>query len=76
MAKRLIETPKGIEFAPVGSEEKWLITWRPNSEYVAQSQHLKLPADHVETFIQYGGDPEEWVKANPHKAVVFCCKLA
>lgn len=65
----MAKTPKPLD------EVSWLITWRPNSEYVGQSKLMGLPGDHTETIIHYG-DMEDWVKNNLHKSVMFCCRLA
>jgi hypothetical protein len=59
---------------PVKVDEKWLITWVPNSEYIAQEGRHKLPAGHSETIL-HDGTAESWVKANPQKSVIFCFRL-
>ncbi len=51
--------------------EKWLISWRPNSDYISQT---KLPAGHTETVI-HDGRMDHWVRDNPQKTVVFCIEI-
>lgn len=56
------------------SEESWLLSWIPNSEYVAQERGLKLPVGHSETIV-ISQTPEVWVKNNPHKTVIYLHRL-
>ena len=69
---------KPKHYNPVPKEdkaEKWIITWKINSEYLAQETlGQKLPAGHTQTDI-IKNSPEYWVQNNPQKSLLFCYRV-